>query len=270
MAELRRLDPTPSGDDTGRDGRVEALLVEGLDRYFAGRFEEAIHIWTRVLFLDRSHARARAYIDRARTAMAERQRRGDELLQASQEMLRQGRTAAARDLLSEAVATTGEDESVSAVRARLERLERAHAASVAAGAARTAPNESVPGWSWPRRRRAALLLILPIVAGMLAIVAVSSPDARDLFGLTERTETLPAEAPPPRLPVLTAADAALVRARTLYTRGRLAEALEALARVGAENPARPTADQLRVEIQQLLLATSRVGTSSQDPGGPPR
>ena len=37
-------------------------------------YEQAIHVWTRVLFLDRGHARARAYIERARSALAERQR----------------------------------------------------------------------------------------------------------------------------------------------------------------------------------------------------
>ena len=49
-----------------RDARVEQLLLSGLDHYFAGAYEQAIHVWTRVLFLDRGHARARAYIDRAR------------------------------------------------------------------------------------------------------------------------------------------------------------------------------------------------------------
>ena len=45
------------------------------------RYELAINVWTRALFLDRSHARARAYIDRARSALAERQRESEELLQ---------------------------------------------------------------------------------------------------------------------------------------------------------------------------------------------
>ncbi len=63
-----------------RDARVEDLLLTGLDHYFAGQHELAISVWTRVLFLDRGHARARAYIDRARSAIAERQREGEELV----------------------------------------------------------------------------------------------------------------------------------------------------------------------------------------------
>src|SRR5262249_3318992 len=96
------LPPTDTAGD--RDSRTDALLVEGLDRYFNGQFEEAIHLWTRVLFLDRTHARARAYIDRARSAMAERQRIAEEMLEASRELLAQGQTDAARQLLTEAVA----------------------------------------------------------------------------------------------------------------------------------------------------------------------
>ena len=57
----------------------EALLDDGLDRYFNGRFEDAIHLWTRVLFLDRI-ACARPCLYRSRPNRARRAaspRRGD-------------------------------------------------------------------------------------------------------------------------------------------------------------------------------------------------
>ena len=60
----------PEIADHERDARVEQLLLAGLDHYFAGQYERAVHVWTRVLFLDRGHARARAYIERARAAQA--------------------------------------------------------------------------------------------------------------------------------------------------------------------------------------------------------
>ena len=44
-----------------RDAKIEQLLLAGLDHYFSGRYEQAIDVWTRTLFFDRSHARARAY-----------------------------------------------------------------------------------------------------------------------------------------------------------------------------------------------------------------
>src|SRR4051812_23821214 len=55
-----------------REAKIEQLLLAGLDHYFAGHYDQAINVWTRALFLDRSHARARAYIERARSAQAER------------------------------------------------------------------------------------------------------------------------------------------------------------------------------------------------------
>ena len=71
MTEPRRTESVAAQANAEADaGQAETLLVDGLDRYFAGQYEEAIQIWTRVLFLDRAHARARAYIDRARTAVA--------------------------------------------------------------------------------------------------------------------------------------------------------------------------------------------------------
>ncbi|MDQ3071329.1 MAG: hypothetical protein M3R55_16555, partial [Acidobacteriota bacterium] len=49
------------GVTEGAGPQIEELLIAGLDRYFAGRHEDAIHVWTRVLFIDRGHRRARAY-----------------------------------------------------------------------------------------------------------------------------------------------------------------------------------------------------------------
>jgi hypothetical protein len=58
------------------------------------------------------------------------------------------------------------------------------------------------------------------------------------------------------MPVLSSSEAALIRARTLYARGRLAQALQALDRVDDRSTVRAEADALRVEIQRLLLASA--------------
>src|SRR5260370_40196594 len=94
--------PAPS-DDRDRATRIEELLVSGLDHYFAAEYEQAINIWTRVVFLERDHDRARAYIDRARTAIAERQRESEELLHRGLESYKTGDVERARDLLTRAV-----------------------------------------------------------------------------------------------------------------------------------------------------------------------
>jgi tetratricopeptide (TPR) repeat protein len=257
MADPRRLDPVSHADAADRDSRVEALLVEGLDKYFNGRYEEAIHLWTRVLFLDRSHARARAYIDRARTAVAERQRRADQMLHESLTLMQQGETAAARELLVEAVAETGENDQAAALRVRLERIERMNVASRAALPSTTHPAEAVPGWTWPRRSPTALGSAVVLAAGLLLVIGVTSTEVQDWLGLRSDREQLLTSNTLPKLPVLSSADVALIRAQTLYSRGRLAEALQVLDRVGPDSPARSAADELRVQIQQLLLASSR-------------
>lgn len=260
--ESRRLPSTPADEAADRDSQIEALLVDGLDRYFSGRYEDAIHLWTRVLFLDRSHARARAYIDRARTALGERQRRSEEMLQASRELLDQGQTDAARRLLTEAVAASGDDEHAAALRVRLERMERAHV-PVPAGWSATpaAGEEAVPGWSWPRRSPTTLGTTAIVAAVIVLVIGLFSVTWQNWMGLGEtETSIRPATV---KVPVLSSSEVALVRANTLFNRGRLAEALQALDRVGPDSPDRPAADQLRVEIQQLLLASVRPPSSGQ-------
>src|SRR5262245_25269566 len=69
--------PAPSQQSSAPDdqaARIEQLLMAGLDEYFAGRHDRAVQVWSRVFFLDRTNARARADIERARGAVAERQR----------------------------------------------------------------------------------------------------------------------------------------------------------------------------------------------------
>jgi len=242
-----------------RDSQIDALLEEGLDRYFNSRYEDAIHLWTRVLFLDRTHPRARAYIDRARTGLAEVQRRSEEMLQASRELLDQGRTDAARELLAEAVAATGDDAQTAALRAQLERRERA-SVLISAPAAQ-APPAPVPGWTWRRTSPIA------IGAASLAIVAVLLGGIV-VFDLTDvdRPGAAPAPAVSAPLPVVSSSGVALIRARALVARGRLSEALLKLDGVAPASPERPAADQLRIEIQQLLLASvqSVTGRASQE------
>jgi tetratricopeptide (TPR) repeat protein len=268
MADPKRLDLSPVSDAADRDGQAEALLVEGLDHYFAGRFEQAIHLWTRVLFLDRSHARARAYIDRARLALSERQRQAEEMLQASRELIEQGRTEAARHLLSEVVAAGGDEERAEVLRVHLERVERIRLPPYPGAAQTAAAPGDVPGWSWPRRSRHVTSLVALGATVVLIVVAATSPAVRDLIGLGGERSEITTVSSVASLPILSSSEVALVRARTLYSRGRLAEALQALERVSSESSVRAAADTLRVEIQQLLLASSRDGSVASRPAVP--
>ncbi|NQW05180.1 MAG: hypothetical protein HQ485_14325 [Acidobacteria bacterium] len=257
MIDPTRHDAASGGPiGTGRGSRVDDLLVEGLDRYFLGQHEEAIHIWTRVLFLDRHHASARAYIDRARSAVSERQRRAEEALHQVAALLTQGRASEARTRLLEATRVLGEDERTAALRMKVERLERAGGDGPRIRAA-VEPRRAA-WWHWLAER---LTVRTWLVAAVLIVAAVTLTSRAIWTSVDGRTSPVaPAQAATAAVvPVLTSADVALVRARTLYTRGRLSEALAALdvlGHVGAEQPGRVAADKLRVEIQRLLLSAA--------------
>src|SRR6266545_7987579 len=112
----------PLRDQESSESRIEELLLAGLDHYFNGQYELAISVWTRVLFLDRSHARARAYIERARGAIAERQREGEELLQTGAAAFARGDADGARRLLTSAIERGAQPEEALSMLERLERL----------------------------------------------------------------------------------------------------------------------------------------------------
>jgi hypothetical protein len=100
--------------------------------------------------------------------------------------------------------------------------------------------------------RGALLAVVVALA-MMGVVAIQ--DVQRLLGLTSGDRVITPATRTARLPVMSSGEVALVRARSLYGRGRLAEALQALDRVSVDSPVRAAADQLRVEIQQILLAS---------------
>src|SRR5215510_13651107 len=102
MSDPLRTEPSRPSEiapDADREAKIEQLLLAGLDHYFAARYEQAVNVWTRALFLDRSHPRARAYIERARSAMAERQRESEELLHRGMMALNRGEGEEAKRLL---------------------------------------------------------------------------------------------------------------------------------------------------------------------------
>lgn len=264
MADFRRAETQLGGPADDRHGRTETLLVEGLDQYFQANYEEAIHLWTRVLFLDRTHARARAYIARARTAIGEQQRRGDEMLHAAGELLDRGDLDGARRMLSQAEQSSGSDEKVAELWARLERVARTrHDVGPPATAAVV---DAVPLVTWRWNARSAARAVAAVAVGALVVTAAISPAVRDAVAGVPVSSRLPVAAHAAELPVLSAGDVALLRARTLYARGRLAEALATLDRAEVAN--RDAADALRAEIQRWLL-TPRPSDAGADSEGAP-
>jgi hypothetical protein len=237
------------------DSRIDALLVEGLDQYFRGRFEDAIQVWTRVLFLDRHHASARAYIERARGAVAERQRRHEEHAQTIAQLLDAGRVAEARRQWQQLVEATGADDRTAALALRLERLERN------SGVPRISPAETpIEETPWTDRWRHWIgyrVRVRDVVAAVAVVAAVmvwASPGARARLGWSAAPAATVPTALALEVTAPTSGEIALVRARALHARGRLSDALVVLERIDAQQADREAADRLKVEIQRVLLA----------------
>src|SRR5687767_2027845 len=124
MSEPFRTPSSPSaGTEAEREELIEKLLLAGLDHYFEGSYEQAVNVWTRVAFLERGHGRARAYIERARGALAERDRQAEELLHRGIEAYEAGDLPAARELLTRVAADGGAHETALVFLQRLGRLQ---------------------------------------------------------------------------------------------------------------------------------------------------
>jgi len=255
--EPLRTDPADSGplSEADRAARIEQLLLSGLDHYFGGNYEQAINVWTRVAFLERGHGRARAYIERARGALAERQRESEESLHQGIAAYQAGDLQRARDLLTRAVEQGGANEIALVFLQRLGHLD-----DVAASPAR----ERQTTRSAPARRRTTegptrRTHWLATGAASVAITALILLGAlRTASWLREspvvvRTGDAAAREP---LPIVRDGERRLDRARSLRDSGRLRDALRELDVVELGDPLRPEADRLRSDIQHVLLSTA--------------
>ena len=262
----------PEGPDAvpGRDARIDDLLLAGLDHYFTGRFQDAVDVWGRVLFLDRSHARARAYIDRARGAMAERQRKSEELGEEGVAALQRGDAGIARQLLSSAVEQGDSPETARAYLDRLERVSWERAEQARASRARKLETS--------RHAMTARSLLssanrpiraLPIIGVALLVVAVilfaTAKDPLKPFvdlRLVPPAATGAASRAVDPLPAPREAELALSRARAMFAAGQLRPALSALDGVLGADPLSAEADRLRLSIQRILLGMPQPGANA--------
>jgi tetratricopeptide (TPR) repeat protein len=266
--------PPDRADADERDAKIDELLLKGLEHYFDGRYDEAINVWGRVLFLDRGHARARAYIERARSASAEQQRRSDELLHAGVAAFQQGDQSRARELLSTAAEHGASQDDVVGYLDRLRRLASAQEHRSAARRTTRAPRPIDP--MADRRRPNAPVRALPIIglvalAAAVIVFAASQDllrplvDARWTGARRETSLIVPADP----LPIPRAAEISLGRARALFATGHLQDALVALETISPADPLAAESDRLRSEIQRALLGAAGLDVPPVDAGPGP-
>lgn len=240
--------------DVERDARIEQLLVSGLDDYFAGRLEQAVNVWTRVLFLDRANDRARAYIDRARRAQAERQRETEGLLHEGLQAFDDGDVERARRLLTAAAERGAPRDQTLPVLHRIGLLDVSSSGPAAAAAPSLGRwrRAGVVAGEVPARLRLGPVLVVATAIGLAALV-LTRTDAGIEAGTPVATLD-PVAAP---LPVPAASEAYLARADALFRAGKLADALATLDRVGPGDAHHGEAQALRGRVhRELLRATA--------------
>jgi len=259
MSDPLRTDPPRephAATEAERDAKIEQLLLAGLDHYFAGQYDHAINVWTRALFLDRSHARARAYIERARSALAEKQRQSEELLQSGVAAFERGEGDEARRLIEQAIVQGAPSDEALAVLDRLTRLEHGQAAAPppAARADRTSIARDSRRPPISRGAIAAAAVVLAVGASVYLAIGSRSTWRRliDLPDPVAAGTTTPPLADTP-LPLPRRGALAVDRARRLMVGGRLRDALATLDQVRPTDAEKADADELRAEIQKQLL-----------------
>jgi tetratricopeptide (TPR) repeat protein len=261
MSDPLRTDPAREGEpgsDREREAKIEQLLLTGLEHYVAGRYDHAINIWTRALFLDRGHARTRAYIERARSAQAERQRESEELLQVGVEAFHRGDTDEARRLVHSALEQGARSEDALTVLDRLNRLVHHDEVPVET----TGPRMRVRARGQSRAAWAAFAVCALLIVGALAFAAGLFRSSWQ--GRNEAAPVAAATRPPIEggLPLPRRGETAMTRARTLVASGRLRDALLTLEDVRATDPQKAEADGLRAEIQRQLIAVAGAAPAS--------
>jgi cytochrome c-type biogenesis protein CcmH/NrfG len=253
--------------DSARDAKIESLLLSGLDRYFASDYAQAIDVWTRALFLDRGHTRARAYIERARSALAEQQRESEELLHNGIAAFERGEIEAARQLLNAAVQRGGAHEVALAFLTRIDRL---NAAAPVAAAPASAPIRlpfrpaEVP--STRSGARVMTTLFVVAVVGMAGYALGSWDQVRAWIPLPAsavEADLIPVRTVQDPLVIPRSSETAMDRARTLLASGRLYDALRAVDLIRPTDPLRPDAEKLKAAIQRELLAHETSGSGME-------
>lgn len=262
MSDPLRTEPPRAPEPASkaeRDAKIEQLLLAGLDHYFSAEYDQAINIWTRALFLDRSHPKARAYIERARSAQAERQREGEALLHDSAAAISRGDSSEARRLLRLAMSQGGPSDEVMALLDRADRLDLSLASSPAEAAEAPRLTLDAPPSTRPSRGAWAAIAAFGLIVVAAGVFATGA--TRPEWGaLVERSLTRRADrnaVPPPQpmdVPAVPRRSAAaLARARALVSSGRLRDAMPLLASIPQTAPERAEADRLLAEVQRQLI-----------------
>jgi Tfp pilus assembly protein PilF len=232
--------------------RVRTLIEDAKARLDAGLIREAADIFGRVLLLDPRHRQAGRGLERARTLLAENERRLDAAFEEARRAMDAGENDRARQLLervvregSDAAAAMALLDRLDARRGRLDALDLRP--PVTAGPeARAAGRRPAPRW------RQVLVGVWTLVLVTLAVSLAFSWDRLVDTLVSTPTPTSAAIATAPAEPEVTAGEIAVSRAREMIARGDLATALVVLEEVSPTDAEYPFARRLRAQVVAAL------------------
>jgi len=253
------------------------LLRQGDELHSRGLHHEAIHVWTRILFLDRGNPEARVRIDKAKEAVAELQRRLDAEIAEAKGFFDAGEIAAARERVRSVLAADASHGEAVQLKAAIQALDRRNEApsevsrevdALVAPAATPAKGVVFKLPKGPRRSSSRVgptatsrFKMAAFLLGALLLFAVSA------FYLSENWETIvsdgafghpagPATAVLPDRLAASVPDLSQLRfynGQRLFAQGRYREALVELRRVDRGSTVVAEARGLILRIEDRLL-----------------
>jgi tetratricopeptide (TPR) repeat protein len=252
------------------DAKTEELYQQGEELFDKGLFQRAIHIWTRILFLDRGNVGARKAIDRAKRSLAERQRRLDAEVAEGTRLLEAGDTEAARCRIrsvlaidprhvealqvAEGIASRDrrqEEGRASQTNAVLEVAPASPKRGLLVRVSKTAPVRTETAASPLKMAVFVLASVLVFAAGALYLHLnwdsfVSDGAFENSVSAMELSEPEPSSVPGP-------AELRYYNGARLFAKGRYREALAELSLVDRSSPSAERARSLILRIEERLL-----------------
>lgn len=271
--------------------RIDALLQQGEGLYSMGMYEHAIHVWTRILFLDKNDARAKQAIDRGKRGLGERQRVVDEELAMAANFIEHGDLVAASSKLQQVLAVDPRNaeghqlvEQI-AVRKRrpaegtgplpvsealgTEGLSPAKRGLLLRVSRKATPQPSGASGSRVKMAGFALAAILVFASGALYLYLNWGILVSD--GAFGAGDGLAAVALGPEVThVPSTSELRYYNGERLFAKGRYREALAELARVGSDSPVVEQARGLTLRIEERLLRGATEAEARSDDVEPAR
>jgi tetratricopeptide (TPR) repeat protein len=263
--------------------RTDELFRQGEDHFAAGRFHQAIHVWTRILFVDRGSAVVREAIERAKQVIAERQRRLDLECAEAVRLLESGDVEQARVLARAVLAADPSHVEASHLEEKVVALERRHepAREPNRGALESAPSKGIvlrvprgerarPGLAPPTHSRVKMIafiaaaLLVFAVCGLYLYENWEGIVSDGAFRHPVTSASSPGSAPAPPVPGL--AELRYYNGARLFNQGRYREALAELSRIDRGSKVTAEARSLILRVEERLLRSAPEENGSQAPG----